>query len=85
MGLSLRQLQTLAEAHGLPCRAVRAPLDRLDEMPLPAIAHLSEGHYIVLFELHHGGMVVGDPEVGITTWSAQFLAHCASGALLLFD
>jgi hypothetical protein len=84
-GLSLRQLQTLAEAHGLLCRAVRAPLDRLGELPLPAIAHLSEGHYIVLLELHDGGVVVGDPELGITTWSVEFLAQCASGALLLFD
>jgi Peptidase C39 family len=83
-GLSLRQLQTLAEDHGLPCRAVRAPLDRLGELPLPAIAHLSEGHYIVLLELHNGGVVVGDPEVGITTWSVESLAKCASGALLLF-
>jgi ABC-type bacteriocin/lantibiotic exporter with double-glycine peptidase domain len=84
-GLSLRQLQKLAAAHGLECQGARVPLERLSQVPLPAVAHLSDGHYIVLHELCDAGVVVGDPATGVTTWSVESLARCASGALLVFD
>jgi ABC-type bacteriocin/lantibiotic exporter with double-glycine peptidase domain len=50
---------------GLPCQAVRVSVDRLGQVSLPAIAHLSSGHYVVLHELGAGGVVVGDPATGI--------------------
>jgi ABC-type bacteriocin/lantibiotic exporter with double-glycine peptidase domain len=60
-------------------------VDRLGQVSLPAVAHLRSGHYVVLHELNESGVVVGDPEAGIVTWSLEFLAQCYSGALLLFD
>jgi hypothetical protein len=86
-GLSLMQLQKLAADLGLPSRGVRAPMNRpgLGQVRLPAIAHLNDGHYIVLHELRDAGVVVADPAAGITTWSVELLAQCASGAMLLFD
>jgi len=49
------------------------------------VAHLSDGHYVVLHELGPGGVVVGDPATGIVSWSREFLTRSYSGALLLFD
>jgi hypothetical protein len=84
-GLNLQQLRLLAEQVGLPCRSARVSADRLGQVALPAIAHLSDGHYVVLHELRPGGVVVGDPAAGIVTWDRASLARCYSGALLLFD
>jgi ABC-type bacteriocin/lantibiotic exporter with double-glycine peptidase domain len=84
-GLSLQQLHDLAAEHGLPCQAVRVSVNRLGQVKLPAIAHLTDGHYVVLHELSESGVVVVDPAAGITTWSLEFLARSSTGALLLFD
>jgi CRP-like cAMP-binding protein len=84
-GLNVDQMLELAEEHGLPCRVVRVSVNRLDQVRLPAIAHLNDGHYVVLHELSESGVVIGDPAAGIVTWSIEFLGSCSSGALLLFD
>jgi CRP-like cAMP-binding protein len=84
-GVSLQRLRLLAEEVGLPCQSVRVSVERLGQVRLPAVAHLSDGHYVVLHELSAGGVVVGDPATGIVTWNRDFLTRAYSGALLLFD
>src|SRR5262249_62101773 len=77
-GMSLQQLRWLAAEVGLPCQAVRVAVDRLGQVSLPAVAHLSDGHYVVLHELGPGGVVVGDPATGIVSWSREFLTRSYS-------
>jgi CRP-like cAMP-binding protein len=84
-GLTLQQLRQVAAEVGLPCQSARVAVERLDQVSLPVIAHLSGGHYVVLHELAPGGVVVGDPATGIVTWNAEHLRRSYSGALLLFD
>jgi CRP-like cAMP-binding protein len=84
LGLTLEQLRELAEASGLACRGATVSAQRLGQVGLPAIAHLSGGHYVVLHELSAANVVVGDPAAGIVTWSTAYLAHCYTGSLLLF-
>jgi CRP-like cAMP-binding protein len=84
-GLGLGQLRKLATENGLSCRSVRVSSDRLGQVTLPVVAHLSNGHYVVLHELSETAATVGDPETGIARWSLEFLVQCYSGALLLFD
>jgi CRP-like cAMP-binding protein len=84
-GLSLQQLRDLAGAVGLHGRAVKVSVDRLGQVKLPAIAHLTSGHYVVLHELSEAGVVMGDPASGIVTWTPYFLGQCYSGSLLIFD
>jgi CRP-like cAMP-binding protein len=84
-GLSLQQLRELAREFGLRCQAVRVSADRLGEVNLPAVAHLSGGHYVVLHEMGETGVVLGDPASGIVTWNLAFLSRCYTGSLLLFD
>jgi ATP-binding cassette subfamily B protein len=84
-GLALGQLQRLGMDCGLTCQPVRVSVDRLKQVSLPAIAHLNDGHFVVLHELTETGIVVGDPAAGIVPWSTAYLSGCFSGALLLFD
>jgi ATP-binding cassette subfamily B protein len=84
-GVSLQRLRLLAGEVGLPCQSVQVSVDRLGQVSLPAVAHLSDGHYVVLHELGAGGVVVGDPATGVLTWNRDFLTRAYSGALLLFD
>ena len=84
-GLTLQQLRQLAAAVGLPCQSGQVSAARLGEVSLPVIAHLSDGHYVVLHEVSPGGVVVGDPATGIATWSVERLSRYYSGVLLLFD
>jgi CRP-like cAMP-binding protein len=84
-GLNLQQLRKVAGEVGLPCQSVRVSVDRLGQVSLPAVAHLADGHYVVLHELGPGGVVVGDPAAGVVTWSREHLTRRYSGALLLFD
>jgi CRP-like cAMP-binding protein len=84
-GLSLQQLRQVAMERGLACRCVRVSVDRLGQVSFPAIAHLSDGHYVVLHELGPAGVVVGDPATGIVTWNLSLLAQCYTGSLVLFD
>ncbi len=83
-GLTIQQLRLLAGELGLPCRSVRLAVERLGQVSLPAIAHLNDGHYVVLHELEAAGVVVGDPATGIVTWNCELL-RSLSGVLLLFD
>jgi len=84
-GLTLQRLRRLAEEVGLRCQSVRVSVDRLGRVCLPAVAHLSDGHYVVLHELGAGVVVVGDPATGIVTWNRELLTRRFSGVLLLFD
>ena len=84
-GVSLQRLRLLAGEVGLACQSVRVSVDRLGQVSLPAVAHLNDGHYVVLHELGAGGVVVGDPAAGIVTWSREHLTRRYSGALQLFD
>jgi CRP-like cAMP-binding protein len=81
----LKAASFLAGQISLTCHAVRVSLDRLGQVNLPAIAHISDGHYVVLHELEVGGVVIGDPATGIVTWNPESLARSFSGVLLLFD
>jgi len=84
-GVRLQQLRLLAGEVGLACQSVRVSVGRLRQVSLPAIAHLNDGHYVVLHELGAGGVLVGDPATGLVTWNREHLTRRYSGALLLFD
>jgi HlyB family type I secretion system ABC transporter len=83
-GASLRGLATAAESLGFTTRPVKASLNKLAEQGLPAIAHWEGKHYIVVYEVTHNSVVVGDPAIGQLTLSpAQFKAGWKGYTLLL--
>lgn len=82
-GASLQELQRTAVELGFHAHAVRVALDHLAGVRLPAIAHLQDGHYVTLFELSAGNVVVGDPAKGVGRWSLLAFQQSWSGQLLL--
>jgi ATP-binding cassette subfamily B protein len=82
-GASLHELKRAALALGFHAHAVRIGLDHLAAVRLPAIAHLRDGHYVTLFEVSSGNVVVGDPATGIGRWTVSAFQRSWSGQLLL--
>lgn len=64
-GLNLLDLKQLAKFFKLEAQAVRIDSKHLADAIFPAIAHYSNGHYVVVFEFKHGKLVIGDPATGI--------------------
>ncbi len=83
-GASLLGLQQAATAMGLPCQAARVDPSRVGDVVLAVVAHLSEGHYVAVYAVGAGGVVVGDPASAVVSWSAAFFRQCCSGHLLVF-
>jgi hypothetical protein len=59
--------------------------DRLGQVRVPAVAHLSHGHYVAPHGLVKARVVAGDPDAGIVTSSLEFLGRYHSGTPLRFD
>lgn len=60
-GTSLRGLCQGAEALGLAARSVKASKSNLSQMPLPAIIHWENYHWLVLFDLNETHAWIADP------------------------
>ena len=60
-GTSLRGLQRGGEHVGLEVDAVKVSTGRLDELPLPAIIHWEQNHWVVLYALDHEHAYIADP------------------------
>ncbi len=82
-GSSLLDLQRVAEALGFRARAVRIGSDHLASLTLPAIAHLTDGHYVVVYAASASEVVVGDPATAIVTLQPAALWRGWSGHALL--
>ncbi|MFA4892989.1 peptidase domain-containing ABC transporter [Brevundimonas sp.] len=60
-GASLQTLIGLADKIGLTPRAVKAPLEGLGQLHLPAILHWDMNHYVVLESVRGGKALIHDP------------------------
>lgn len=63
-GTSLRGIQRGGEFVGLEVKPVRASRGRLDQMPLPAIVHVDQNHWVVLHRVEADRVAVVDPAAG---------------------
>lgn len=88
-GSSLLDLQRGADRLGFHAQAVRAApevLDRLDEVPLPAVLHWQGNHWVVWHGQRRGRFVIADPGVGLRTLSREELqAGWDDGVMLLLS
>jgi ATP-binding cassette subfamily B protein RaxB len=66
-GTSLRSLIDIADQIGLISRAVRAPLEELHNLALPAVLHWNMNHFVVVERVHRGRALIHDP-AGRTRW-----------------
>jgi len=72
-GVSLKGMLDAAGSIGLRGVAAKVPLDRLAEMPLPAILHWNQNHFVVLDRISRNGkrFVVADPAKGIVKYDRR--------------
>lgn len=88
-GTTLLGLRRGAEAIGFHARAVKGDqtlLDRLGDIPLPAICHWQRNHWVVLYGRQGKKLVIADPAVGICKLSMEeFMQRWGNGALLLLE
>jgi ATP-binding cassette, subfamily B, bacterial HlyB/CyaB len=83
-GASLRSLAAAAESIGFQASPVRASLDRLAAMKSPWVAHWEGDHYIVVYQIRGGQVLVADPAAGRRTMTrAEFIQGWTGYALLL--
>lgn len=62
--VSLLELVEAARRLGFGARAVRAAPSELHRLPLPAVVHLNEDHWVVLTAVEPGGIGITDPGQG---------------------
>jgi ATP-binding cassette subfamily B protein len=66
-GTTLRGLVRGGKEMGLQVRAIKSSVDRLDQLPLPAIIHWEGRHWIVLYAVDGDRIRVADPGLGLRT------------------
>ncbi len=81
-GTNLSDLAKAAEALGFRTHAVRIGVDQLPMVRCPAIAHLADGHYVVLCDTTYR-VTIADPAQGVRQISPAEFAADWSGTLLL--
>jgi len=84
-GTSLRGLCQGAEALGLAARSVKASKSNLPQMPLPAIIHWENYHWLALFDVNETHAWIADPATGVRKITRQELDEKWNGYAALFD
>jgi ATP-binding cassette, subfamily B, bacterial HlyB/CyaB len=83
-GASLKSLAKAAEELGYQARPVRASIGRMTEQPNPWIAHWEGDHYVVVYRIKRGQVLIADPAVGRRSLPvAEFQTHWTGYGLLL--
>ena len=71
-GVSLAGIADAAEAIGFSALAVEVTFDTLrDDVPLPAIAHWRQRHFVVVYQVKRDRVYVADPGFGLITYSRE--------------
>ncbi len=82
-GVSLLTISDAAEKIGFRTQGIRLTADKLDEIPLPAIIHWTQSHFVVLYKIRRKGkkreFFVSDPAHGLIKYGEdEFLKFWAS-------
>ena len=72
-GMSLLGLSQAAEELGLHAVCGRSNISALNSVPLPAILHWNQNHYVVLTKIMRGGKKfrIADPAIGFIDYTAE--------------
>lgn len=84
-GTSLRGLCRGAEALGLAARSVKASKSNIGQMPLPAIIHWDNYHWVVLFDVNETHAWIADPGTSVRKITRKELDEKWNGYAALFD
>ena len=71
-GVSLLGIDDAANKLGLKTLCVKASMDELDKISLPAILHWNQKHFVVLYKIKKGRKYyIADPGKGLTTYTNE--------------
>lgn len=88
LGTTLLGLKRGSENLGFNARSVKASpeiIDRLSEIPLPAVIHWQGYHWVVLYGRRGKKYIIADPAVGIRYVSRQELISAWNGIMMLLE
>lgn len=78
-GVSLLGISDTAEKIGFRTRGIKVSMEQLEQMPLPAILHWNQNHFVVLVNKKRKEIKIADPDKGIITYTSnEFLKHWVS-------
>lgn len=84
-GTSLGDIVSAAIELGLAARTARVSRDNLDKMPMPAIVHWQDYHWVVLVEVRKNKVRVADPAIGDRWMTRDKFLEGWNGYAALFD
>lgn len=70
-GVSLLDLSRAAESIGFRTLSALLPLDKLRRAPLPCVAYWQQNHFLVVYEVGHNHVLVGDPAHGLVNYTCE--------------
>lgn len=82
-GTSMLALKRTAERRGLASQGLRLPVERLEGILMPAIAHVHGDHFVVIRSAGED-LVIDDPSLGRLRMSARTFERSWDGVLLAF-
>lgn len=82
-GLSLLQLRDMARSFSFVAEAYRIDSEHLNDVMCPFIAHLSNGHYVVVYFADDRSALIADPATCIHSVSDEKLKEQWSGYVLV--
>ncbi|MCA9103847.1 MAG: cyclic nucleotide-binding domain-containing protein [Planctomycetales bacterium] len=82
LGLSLLEMQRIAESIGLDAEVLHANEQTLETIELPAVLHWKDSHYVVLYRIGNGTVLYADPEIGLIKTTVRHLLSSWNGRLL---
>ncbi|AFY32591.1 peptidase domain-containing ABC transporter [Calothrix sp. PCC 7507] len=88
LGTTLLGLKRGSDDLGFHARAVKAApaiVDRIQELPLPAIIHWQGYHWVVLYAQQGRKYIIADPSVGIRYVDREELTAAWNGVMLLLE
>lgn len=82
LGLTLKQLRSIAEKTGLETRVVQVTPELLPRLRVPSILHWDGSHYVVLKKVQKNSAIIHDPNRGVRRVSCEELAGSLTGIAL---
>ena len=81
-GMNLKHLVDIADKMGMSSRALKVPIEILDDVKLPAIIHWNLNHFVVLKSISKRGAVIHDPASGVRRVSLEDISNHYTGIVL---
>lgn len=81
-GAALKSLIALADRVGLAPRAVKLPLEELENLQMPAILHWDLNHYVVIEAVKNGKVLVHNPASNSKWYSLDEISNHFTGVAL---